>query len=267
MDLWRTTLDNLAELLIRHIDLTNLDEATTEQEIDNLCQRAITPLGNVAAVCVFANHVKQCKTALINTSIKIATVANFPQGTAPLLETCHLIETALHDGADEIDLVLPYAVFLAGNTKAATHYLTTCEKLIHPHACFKVILETGALPTQTAIADASKLALDCGADFLKTSTGKIAVGATLEAAETMLKTIKATGSTAGFKASGGIKTAQQSLEYYSLTTQYLLQQEKPPLSQTLFRLGTSRLLEVLLDLNLDSNSPLPMQQQPAERDY
>lgn len=236
--------DNVAALLIPHIDLTLLEEAATRDDIVALCEKATTPKGPVAAVCVFAQHVPDACGRLSDTAIKVATVANFHQGETTLMETCRLIEQALHQGADEIDLVLPYKLFLSGEVQKVERYLAACEKVIHPRAHMKVILETGALQTPNAINEASKLAIHVGTDFLKTSTGKIPVGATLEAALTMLTTIKQAGAPVGFKASGGVRTPKEAYAYFCLTEHVL---EKTPDVMN-FRLGASRLLDELLAL-------------------
>lgn len=233
---------DVAKLLIPHIDLTLLEESAKESEIDKLCQRGTTELGAVAAICIFVQHTQHAKSLLLNTPIKLATVANFHQGNFSLTSTSETIECALHCKVDEIDLVLPYELFLEGNIKKVENYLSACEKLIHPHAKLKIILETGALQSEKNISEASKLAINIGADFLKTSTGKIAVGATLEAALAMLNAIKASGANVGFKASGGVKTPKEAYEYFCLT-EFVL--EKKP-DANLFRLGASRLLDELL---------------------
>ncbi|MBI5448451.1 MAG: deoxyribose-phosphate aldolase [Gammaproteobacteria bacterium] len=237
--------DHLAERLIPYIDYTNLDEQATTTDIETLCRQATTPKGNVAAVCVFPRYVAQCHTLLSHTGILIATVVNFPQGTDTLDRSCHLIEKVLLAGANEIDLVMPYSLFLAGKIKTVEDYLVTCEKHVHPQARLKIILETGELKTPLLIQTASQLAIQCGADFLKTSTGKVPIGATLEAASILLHTIQASGAPVGFKASGGIRTPTQAHQYFHLASQYL----PTPLTAKQFRLGASQLLRALLTAN------------------
>ncbi len=236
----------LAETLIPFIDLTCLEETTTEQDITQLCQRANTPFGPVAAVCVYPRFVAHCKAVLPLNTIHIATVANFPKGTLSLKETGELIEAALNHGADEVDIVLPYSLFLAGEKKEVASYLIACERWIHPQAKLKVILETGVLKSPIYIAEASQLAIDAGADFLKTSTGKVPMGATLEAAEVMLNTISQSGAPVGFKVSGGIKTPDVAQQYYALTQRIFALSPKQPLTNARFRIGASQLLTHLL---------------------
>lgn len=218
------------------LDLTSLNDTDTAETIDTLCQNAKSH--HVAAVCVYPRFVKQAATALQNTHIKIATVVNFPKGTDSLENVLLDIKQAIQDGADEIDVVFPYQQFLAGNVDSATHFIREC-KLACGKNILKVILETGALKEKNLIAEASRCALAAGADFLKTSTGKIEVGATLEAAEIMLQEIKQSKKQVGFKASGGIRTAEQAKQYVELANQILGEGWVTP--QT-FRIGTSRLL-------------------------
>ncbi len=149
-------------------------------------------------------------------------------------------------GADEIDLVLPYRDYLEGN-KATAITLIKSAKHACGNKCLKVILETGELKDNTMIANASSDCLAAGADFLKTSTGKIATGATLEAAATMLQAIRAYQATntrtIGFKASGGIRTVKGAIEYIALAN--LIMGSDWVKSQT-FRIGASSLLDALL---------------------
>lgn len=234
----------MAPHLIACLDYTNLDEQASEADIQQLCETAEMQATPVAAVCVYSRFVALCKQTLTNKNIQIATVVNFPSGEQRLSEVRQEIEFSLASGATEIDLVFPYQNFLAGNRKASEIFLNECEKQIHPHATLKIILETGVLGQAPSIHDASLLALDQGADFLKTSTGKVPIGATLEAAEIMLSAIHSRNKEVGFKASGGVKTPKEAYEYY-LLTKSLLQTE--PCAKN-FRIGASRLLDALLNL-------------------
>ena len=232
-----TIMNNeISVLLQRHLDLTCLNETATEKDITQLCETAKE--NHTAAVCVYPFFINHCHALLKDTTIKVATVANFPQGDFSLSTTCDQITKALEDQVDEIDLVLPYTLFLKNEIKKVKDYLATCKKQLPDFVKLKIILETGALKTKDAIHTASLIALEAGADFLKTSTGKIAVGATLEAAEIILKTMAALHSLAGFKVSGGIKTQQTAYAYYCLTEQIL----EKKLDTSLFRIGASQLL-------------------------
>lgn len=211
------------------LDLTSLNDTDTAETIDTLCQNAKS--NNVAAVCVYPKFVKQAADSLKNSDIKVATVVNFPHGNDSLETVQQDIVQAIQDGADEIDLVFPHV-------DDAHHFIQACKKTCGDRI-LKVILETGALKEKNLISKASQCALTAGADFLKTSTGKIEIGATLEAAETMLQEIKQSKRQVGFKASGGIRTAEQAMQYINLANRILGNGWVTP--QT-FRIGTSRLL-------------------------
>ena len=184
----------------------------------------------------------------------MASVAGaFPAGQSPLPVKLQEIRYALDEGADEIDMVISRGALLEGDYNrvfdeiAAIRNETTGRTL-------KVILETGELQTADNIAKASELAIDAGADFIKTSTGKIAVSATLEASEIMLNTIKKhheeAGKWVGFKAAGGISTPEQVLKYYLLAEQII---GKEQITNQFFRVGASRLTERLFSFLTDEN--------------
>jgi len=232
---------DLNKKLFSLIDLTSLNESDTDESITALCQKAVSPLGQVAAVCVFPRFVKLAK-SLLPASVRIATVANFPSGNESLETVLDTITQALQDGADEIDVVLPYQRYLNGEHADALAQVAACKK-----ACgdklLKVILETGAFPDAQTIFQASKAALLAGADFVKTSTGKIATGATPEAARAMVMAIKEGSSQVnrvlGFKASGGVRTREQALIYYQLASELM---NEAWISPQTFRIGASQLV-------------------------
>ena len=130
------------------IDLTRLGDDDTAHDIETLCHAAQTPYGDVAAVCVHPPFINLAAQLLSQTSIKIATVANFPHGTDSLKDTQQCIEQCLSDGADEIDVVLPYKLLLNGERQAVTHFLESCRHQISGK-CLKVILETGTFEGQS----------------------------------------------------------------------------------------------------------------------
>lgn len=226
------------ERIIPFVDLTSLYETDAPPVIEKLCDRAITPQGRVAAVCVYPQFTRQVCDILRNTKIKTATVANFPHGSTDLITTLKGIEQAKNDGADEIDIVMPYHAFLEGDTQSVFSFIQSCKKNCE-EMCLKIILETGALQKQELIYQASILAIDAGADFIKTSTGKIPIGATLEASACMLSAIKDRNTHTGFKASGGIRTLQQATEF--LTLAELMMGKTWPTGNT-FRLGSSSVI-------------------------
>lgn len=228
--------------LIGLIDLTSLNDNDTELVIETLCQKATTALGNVAAVCIYPQFIKRAKACLQNTAIPVATVTNFPLGNTKLSDVLIEIEAAIIDGADEIDLVIPYHDYLENN-KQSTIMLVKAAKAVCGKKYLKVILETGALVDKQIIYDISCRVLEADADFIKTSTGKIETGATITAAEQMLRAIQSVNPQAGLKVSGGVKTPAQAQAYLDLA------QEKMGSAWCTaqhFRIGASSLLDALL---------------------
>ncbi len=218
--------------IITFVDLTSLNDNDTDQTIKTLCKKAKTDSGVVAAVCIYPKFVPLAWTLLADTPVKIATVANFPGGKNSLDHTLQEIKQAILDGASEIDVVTPHNA----------DFLKRCKDYCGNKALLKVILETGALNSEQ-IEQASIEAIEAGADFLKTSTGKIAIGATADAAEIMLHVIKKSDRKIGFKASGGIKTIEQAQTYIDLFVHTLGKDELTPKR---FRLGASSLIDQLL---------------------
>jgi deoxyribose-phosphate aldolase len=234
-----------AQRILALIDLTDLSDDCRESAVDSLCRRSLTPFGAVAAVCVWPHFVGQAARLLAGTGVKIATVLNFPSGGEDVERAVADCRETLRDGADEIDLVMPYHAFLAGKTALAGDMVEAVAEELNGNHTLKVILETGVIAEPALIARASALAIERGADFLKTSTGKTPVSATLEAAQVMLETIKAAGRPVGFKASGGIRMPAQAAAYLQLADRIMgVDWAKPPT----LRFGTSHLLEPLLGL-------------------
>ncbi len=221
-------------------DLTLLDDDSTEGDIQKLSQKAQSALGCVAAVCVYSPFIRLARELLKNTPIKIATVCNFPDGNQSTNRVCEHIRQSLIDGADEIDVVLPYRTLLAGNDDGVENFLIEMRKTCGTH-CLKVILETGALQTKTAIAKATAISAICGADFVKTSTGKITPGATLEAANTMLETLNILKkNNVGIKLSGGLRTPSDATPYLDLIARHRGMKWIHPQH---VRFGSSRMLD------------------------
>lgn len=205
--------------LIALIDFTRLNDEDSTEAIETFCQHALTSQGPVAAVCVYPQFITAAKKALENTSIPVATVANFPTGNDSLAVTLHSIQHSLDMGADEIDVVLPYRQLQQDNLEFITEFLAGCRQHTKGHI-LKVIIESGALST-THIIQATSLVAAAGADFVKTSTGKITTGATLDAVETILKTLSALKNRPGIKISGGVRTPEHALEFISLIADYM----------------------------------------------
>ncbi|MGF1609418.1 MAG: deoxyribose-phosphate aldolase [Kiloniellales bacterium] len=229
--------------LLPLLDLTSLRDAR-DDDVLGLCRAAMTPVGPVAAVCVWPQFVAQVKRMLAGKPVWVAGVANVPEGRAEpelVLTECRAL---LQDGADEIDLVMPYEVWLAGERAKARNLVAKVKAVTGGRALLKVILETGALRDPQTIAAASRDMVSAGADFLKTCTGKRHGGATLEAAEAMLRVIAESGGTVGFKAAGGIREVSQAAEYLELADSLLGDGWVAPEH---FRIGASSLLDELLE--------------------
>ncbi len=198
------------------LDLTSLNDADTPADIQALCARAQSPHGPVAAVCVWPRFVAQARAAL-PASIKVAAVANFPAGALDVQAALADVAAIAQAGGDEVDVVLPWRALLADQSTEVAEFLAEVRFASRP-LTLKVIIESGELRSDERIAQATRLALAAGADFIKTSTGKTPVGATPEAAATMLREIKASGlPAAGFKASGGVRTVADAAGYIAQT--------------------------------------------------
>lgn len=224
------------------MDLTSLNDDDTEVTTATLCDQATNALGSVAALCVYSRFVSQCKLALPK-NIKVATVVNFPSGSHSLDQIESEVKAAIKAGVDEVDVVIPYHDYSEyGHSDRAKVIVSRCKDLLGAKK-LKVIIESGALSADM-IRKASQDAIDAGADFIKTSTGKIPQGASLEAAEIMLKAIKNSGKNIGFKASGGIRTYEQAQSYAELAAKICGEDFVHPRS---FRFGVSGLLKQLLD--------------------
>lgn len=247
-----------ARLALSCLDLTDLNESSSRADVEALCWRALGANGalpSVAAVCVWPRLAGFARQQLPR-SIAVAAVVNFPGGDLSIEDVLREVAQVRQAEAQEVDLVLPYRQLLAGNATACTDMMQSV-RTASAGLVLKVILETGELKQPELISQASQMALDCGADFLKTSTGKTAQGATLEAARTMLQTIQ-THSRAqhlGFKASGGLRTLADVLPYLDLVHEMLGSQA---LTATHFRIGASSLWNDIAQLLGASNVQAPL---------
>jgi deoxyribose-phosphate aldolase len=211
------------KLVLNMIDLTTLEGKDTVGKVKQLCYKAqhladhLSGLPTVAAICVYPNHVRTAKKEVGNSGIKIASVAtSFPSGNATLRAKLAETKLAVSYGADEIDMVISRGKFLQGEYNFVFDEIAAIKE-----ACgtsrLKVILETGELSTLDNIRKASEIAILAGADFIKTSTGKIQPAATMPVTYVMLQTIKdyfdKTGIMIGMKPAGGISTAKVALHY------------------------------------------------------
>jgi deoxyribose-phosphate aldolase len=233
-----------AAVALSLLDLTNLKDDCTEAQIDTLCARAQTPYGNSAAICIWPRFVAQARNILgTGHAVRIATVVNLPSGDMEVADVAAEAREAIADGADEIDLVIPYRKLLAGNEKAVTDMVKAVRAECAGPVLLKVIIETGELKDAALIRHASELAIDAGADFIKTSTGKEKVNANLVTSLTMIRMIRwfaeETGIEIGYKPAGGIAHTKDALNYMALMKEELGTKWLQP---HLFRFGASSLL-------------------------
>lgn len=235
------------------IDNTTLEGNDNDRKIRDFCRTTLSlankqkGVNSVASVCVYPTFVRLAKKCLQGSGISVASVAGgFPSAQMPFELRLREVQYAIDEGADEIDTVISRGMFLERK------HLTVFEELsairsVCKDIKLKVILETGDLQTTDNIYTASKIALAAGADFIKTSTGKTAVGATEKAAYIMLKAIqeetKSTGRIIGFKAAGGISNAEQALNYYKIVEYFL----GDNIDNNVFRIGASKLTKTLYE--------------------
>jgi deoxyribose-phosphate aldolase len=241
------------ELAVRMMDLTTLEGSDTPGKVAALCSKALRPdpvdrsVPPVAAVCVYPNLVPTAKQRLAGSTVKVASVATeFPSGQAPIEVKLVDVRAAVELGADEIDMVIDRGAFLSGR------YAKVYDEIVRVKdaagdAHLKVILETGELGTYDNVRRASLLAMAAGADFIKTSTGKISPAATLPVTLCMLEAIRdvhdETGRMVGMKPAGGIRQAKQAVQYLVVLHETL---GVDWLTPDLFRFGASTLLNDVL---------------------
>lgn len=230
-----------ARVALRCLDLTSLNDADCEADVARLCQRAVGPHGTVAAVCVWPRLAAFAR-ARLPAQVAVAAVANFPAGGSEAAHALREVRQIVDAGAQEVDVVLPWRALRDGDAAAAAGLLRAVRA-----ACaglrLKVILESGELRDDALIAAAARLALDCGADFLKTSTGKTPRGATLPAVRSMAQAIAADTQArdrVGLKVSGGVRRVADALPYIELCSSLL---GADALQAARFRIGASSLLD------------------------
>jgi len=241
-----TDLKRAASNGIKLMDLTTLNLDDTDQIVADLCKKAVSAGGKTAAVCIYPQFIpaaKKALKALDASDILVATVTNFPHGNDDVEAAIAQTRDAVALGADEVDVVFPYRAFLSGDLEVGEQLVKGCKAACGEQAILKVILETGEISDPKLIKQASLIAIDAGADFIKTSTGKVPVNATLEAAKQMLQAIQERGGQCGFKAAGGVKNAQDVADYLSLAANIL--SDDWIISKN-FRFGASSLLDNLL---------------------
>jgi deoxyribose-phosphate aldolase len=241
------------KLAISMMDLTTLEGKDTPGKIAFLCRKAMQPVDpryhvpSCAAVCVYPNLVRAAKKFLAGSGVKVASVATaFPTGLMPLRLKLQEVRSAAGDGADEIDMVIDRGVFLAGQYNRISDEIAATKEACGA-AHLKVILETGELQTYDNVRVASEIAMRAGADFIKTSTGKVSPAATIPVTLVMVEAIRdyfyETGIRIGMKPAGGIRTAKQALAYLVMVKETLGDDWLTP---DLFRFGASTLVNDVL---------------------
>jgi len=233
---------------LKLMDLTTLNDDDTDQKVIELCHNAKTSVGNTAAVCIYPRFIPIAKKTLKQQGtpeIRIATVTNFPHGNDDIDIAVAETKAAIAYGADEVDVVFPYRTLIAGDETMGFELVKQCKQ-----ACgdtlLKVIIETGELKQPALIKRAAEIAINAGANFIKTSTGKVPVNATPESAEIMLKVIRDMGvaDSVGFKPAGGVKTAEDAAQYLAMADDIL---GTDWVDNMHYRFGASSLLTNLLN--------------------
>lgn len=242
------------KLALSMIDLTTLEGSDSHGKVRQLCTKArhlhdaLPGLPHVAAVCVYPTLVRVAKEELGGSGIKVAAVATaFPSGQTSSKTKADEIHYALNEGADEIDMVISRGAFLSGDFETVYNEIRQAKSLCGDRARLKVILETGELGSLDRIRQASDLALAAGADFIKTSTGKVQPAATLPVTLVMLEAIRdfhrRTGERRGMKPAGGIRNAKTAIQYLVVLNETLGREWMTP---DLFRIGASALANDIL---------------------
>lgn len=231
------------QTIIPLIDLTLLDKNASAPAIEVLAKKA--NYYHVAALCLYKEHLDFLPPE-IDKPVVCATVINFPDGNGAQATVLHeLVQALAHQQVREIDYVFPYHRYLSNQAERALEDCHEVYQVCQKHQILlKVILETGAWPNQDVLYQAALDVIAAGCDFLKTSTGKINLGATLEAASTLLTAVVNAKKTCGIKISGGVRTIEQALSYMDLAEQIM--QKK--VDKSWFRLGASSLLDEIIDL-------------------
>ena len=240
--------------VLSFIDLTTLEGSDTDKKVKQLCKKALSfkekhkTIPDVAAVCVYPTLVKVARDNLKNSKISVASVAGaFPSGQSPILIKVEEVKYAIEQGADEIDMVISRGKLIEGKFDVVFDEIAAIKNVCN-NIHLKVILETGELQTIENIRKASELAINAGADFIKTSTGKINPAATETAFVIMLDTIKEyyeeTGKMIGVKPAGGIRESKEALRYFCLVKEILGEKW---LNNKYFRIGASSLADNVIN--------------------
>ncbi|MDE9442920.1 deoxyribose-phosphate aldolase [Xenorhabdus bovienii] len=244
-----TDLTAAAQRALSLMDLTTLNDDDTDEKVAILCHQAKSPVGHTAAICIYPRFIPAARKVLREQGtpdIRIATVTNFPHGNDDIDIALAETRAAIAYGADEVDVVFPYRALMAGNEQIGFDLVKACKDACAASGVWlKVIIETGELKEENLIRKASEISINAGADFIKTSTGKVPINATLESAEIMLSVIRdmGVGETVGFKPAGGVRTAEEAAQYLALSARIMGDKWADPRH---FRFGASSLLSNLL---------------------
>ena len=241
-----TDLQQAAQRGISLMDLTTLNDDDTDQKVIALCHKALSPAGHTAAICIYPRFIPIARKTLKQLGaedIRIATVTNFPHGSDDVEIAVTETRAAIAYGADEVDVVFPYRALMDGNEEIGFELVKACKQACGDKTLLKVIIESGVLEDPALIRKASEISIDAGADFIKTSTGKVTVNATIEAAEIMMTVIKEKNTKVGFKPAGGVRDAAATAEFLGLAERLLGADWATPRT---FRFGASSLLNSLL---------------------
>ncbi|NRB65821.1 MAG: deoxyribose-phosphate aldolase [Vibrio sp.] len=233
---------------LKLMDLTTLNDDDTDEKVISLCHDAKSAVGNTAAICIYPRFIPIAKKTLREQGtpdVRIATVTNFPHGNDDIDIAVAETKAAVAYGADEVDVVFPYRALMAGNEEVGFELVKQCKA-----ACgdilLKVIIETGELKEEALIKKASEISIKAGADFIKTSTGKVPVNATPEYARMMLEVIRdmEVAKSVGFKPAGGVRTAEDAAAYLAMADEIL---GDSWVDARHYRFGASSLLTNLLN--------------------
>lgn len=234
---------------LKLMDLTTLNDDDTDAKVIQLCHDAKSSVGNTAAICIYPRFIPIAKKTLREQGtpeIRVATVTNFPHGNDDIEIAVAETKAALAYGVDDVDVVFPYRALIAGNEQVGFDLVKACKEACGEQALLKVIIETGELKEEALIKRASQISIEAGADFIKTSTGKVPVNATPEYARMMLEVIRDMGvsETVGFKPAGGVRTAEEAALYLAMADELLGDHW---VDSRHYRFGASSLLTNLLN--------------------
>jgi deoxyribose-phosphate aldolase len=235
---------------LKLMDLTTLNDDDTDEKVIALCRQAKTPVGNTAAICIYPRFIPIARKTLKaqgTPDVRIATVTNFPHGNDDVEIALAETRAAIAYGADEVDVVFPYRALMAGDESTGFDMVKRCKAACaEAGVLLKVIIETGELKEEGLIRKASEIAIRAGADFIKTSTGKVPVNATPESARIMMEVIRDMGvaKSVGFKPAGGVRSAEDAAFYLGIADELF---GADWADSRHFRFGASSLLASLLN--------------------